>query len=231
MKILALIPARGNSKSIKMKNMQLINNKPLIYYTILSALKSKKINKVVVSSENKKILSYSKKKVNVIQRPKNLSKDSTSTFDVLKHAINFLKKNNNYYPDLIVILQPTSPFRDEKDIDNSINKFIKNKKADCLISVQQVPHNFEPYSQMIIKKNGYMKNLIKQNFLKTRKQEKKVTFSRNGAAIYILKKKNFNKFIIGGNILPYFMPMIKSLDIDTKEDLMLSRLIFKNFKT
>ena len=92
MKILAFIPARGNSKSIKMKNMQLINNKPLIYYTISSALKSKKINKIVVSSENKKILSYSKKKVNVIQRPKNLSKDSTSTFEVLKHAINFLKK-------------------------------------------------------------------------------------------------------------------------------------------
>lgn len=229
-KILALIPARGNSKTIKMKNMQLINGKPLIHYTISSALKSKQIDRIVVSSENKKILNYCKKDIDIIKRPKNLAKDTTTTFDVLKHSIKYLQKNDRYFPDYVIILQPTSPLRNEKDIDKSIEEFKKNKRADCLVSVQNVPHNFEPFSQMRLNKKGFLENIIKQKHIKTRKQEKKITLARNGAAIYIIRKKNFNKFILGGNILPYNMPMIKSLDIDNKEDLMLCRLIFRNLK-
>ena len=226
MKILGIIPARGNSKSVKQKNMQKVSGQPLIYYTLKSALDSKRLNKIVVSSESSKIINYCKKKrVQVIKRPNSLSKDNSPTEKVINHTLTYLKKYEKYKPDLIVILQPTSPFRKSKDIDEAIKFILKDKNSDCLVSVQKVPHNFEPFSQMIINKKGYLKNFIKQKKLRLRKQDKQLTFSRNGAAIYIIKKTKNLKSILAGKILPYQMPIISSLDIDNIEDLKLCRII------
>ena len=123
MNILAIIPARGNSKSIKNKNLIKINGKSLIDYTIESSKKSKILSRISVSSESKKILDHCKNKVETITRPKKLSKDNSKTIDVVNHCINHLKKTEGYIPDLIVLLQPTSPFRNSKHIDNAINLF------------------------------------------------------------------------------------------------------------
>ena len=119
-KILAFIPARGGSKGIPNKNIKLFNGKPLIQWTIKSALKSKLINKVIVSSDSKKILSLSKKfGADVILRPKNISGDLATTASAIKHYI----KNTKESFDTIVLLSPTSPLRKKKDIDNAIKEF------------------------------------------------------------------------------------------------------------
>ena len=119
-KILALIPARGGSKGIKNKNIKLFNGKPLIEWTIRSALNSKLIDKIVVSSDSNKILNISKKLgVDVILRPKNISGDKASTESVIKHCIKYYK---NFY-QTVVLLSPTSPLRKKNDIDKAIKFF------------------------------------------------------------------------------------------------------------
>ena len=125
-KILAFIPARGGSKGIPNKNIKLFNGKPLIEWTINSALKSKLISKVIVSSDSQKILSISKKLgAETVLRPKNISGDFATTESAIKHYI----KNTKESFDTIVLLSPTSPIRKIKDIDNAI-KEIKTKKLE-----------------------------------------------------------------------------------------------------
>ena len=129
-KILGIILARGGSKGIKNKNIKLINGKPLIYWTIKSAMKSKKLSKVILSTDSKKIALIGKKyNLNVpFIRPSKLAKDNTPSVDAIEHALNFLKKSGEEF-EFVVLLEPTSPLRSVQDIDKSINKIIM-KKAD-----------------------------------------------------------------------------------------------------
>ena len=112
-KILAIIPCRSGSKGVKNKNIRKIFGKPLIYYSIFFALQCKFIDRVIVSTDSKK---YKKISENFgaevpFLRPKNISKDDSLDIDLFKHTINWLKKNENYEPNLIVHLRPTSPLR------------------------------------------------------------------------------------------------------------------------
>ena len=119
---LAIIPARGNSQRIKNKNLFKLNNKPLIYWTIKSALESKYVSDVCITSDSNRILNYCKKfEVITILRPKSLSGNIIMPDDAVKHA--YLKLKKKY--DFIVMLQPTSPLRTSEDIDNAAEKFLK----------------------------------------------------------------------------------------------------------
>ena len=140
MKILGVIPARGGSKGIPKKNIKLLNGKPLIAYTIEVALASN-LDKVVVSTDCEEIASISKEYgADVIMRSENLAQDNTPTLPVLKDTIN--KIDSEY--DAVMTLQPTSPFRTTKHIDEAIELFTSDKEADSLVSVVEVPHNFMP---------------------------------------------------------------------------------------
>ena len=110
-KVLAIIPARGGSKGILNKNIKNFNGKPLIQWTIESALKSKLIDKIVVSSDSHKIINISKKLgADIVFRPKNISGDNATTESAVKHCVKYFK--NSY--ETIVILSPTSPLRKKK---------------------------------------------------------------------------------------------------------------------
>ena len=121
--ITALIPARQGSKGIKNKNIKDINGEPLLVWTIKSALKSKYINKVVVSTDSKKIANISSKfGVNVPGlRPKKFSRDTSTTESVIKHYLD----NWSYKDETIVLLQPTSPIRHKHTLDRAILKFFR----------------------------------------------------------------------------------------------------------
>ena len=138
MKILAVIPARGGSKGIKNKNIKSLCGHPLIAWTIMKAKRSKFIEKVVVSTDSKKIAYISKKYGASVPfiRPKKYATDKANDFIVLKHAINFFTTKGEKF-DYIIMLQPTSPLRELKDINNSINKVLK-KNIDALVSVSKV---------------------------------------------------------------------------------------------
>ena len=126
----AFIFARGGSKEIKNKNKKLFNGKPLIFYSINIAKKNKKIKKVFVSSDDKKILDISKKcGAELIYRPKHLSQDNSSELNAWKHAVNYLGKKNEKF-DNFISLPCTSPLRMQKDINDAILK-LKKKKGSC----------------------------------------------------------------------------------------------------
>ncbi len=231
MKLIAIIPARGGSKGIPRKNIKYFNNEPLISWTIKSAIESNLFDSVFVSTDDPEIASISLKYGAMVPflRPKYLAKDTSTTLSVVQH---FIKKvynsNKKILPDAVVILQPTSPLRTVVHLKQAIKLFKSNKDADSLVSCVEVPHNFVPESLMKINKKGFIQNLnngIKQIY---RRQDKEKYFARNGAAIYITKTKLLNKFILGGNILPYFMSSMDSVDIDNKYDWELAEIIFKN---
>lgn len=215
-KIIALIPARKGSRSIKNKNLIKIFNKPLIYYTIKAAKSSNYINEIYVSTDSKKILNYSRKQgIFTIERPKKYSLDNSSANTVVKHFINSQKKKIKN-KDIIIYLQPTSPFRNYKDIDKSLNLFLKNR-VNSLVSVKKI--------NTCIYKTLYIENKL----LKTFFNEKKMTISRQkvptayevNGAIYIFTVEKFlkkNIFPIQ-NSLPFQMKGLKNLDLDDNKDL------------
>ena len=225
MKVLAVIPARGGSKSIRKKNITNLGGKPLIDYTIQAALNSKNINKIVVSTEDQEIKSFSKSRnVEVIDRPYSLANDNTLTLDVIKHLIFDNNFQNKF--DLVMTLQPTSPFRKTIHIDESIDLMRENPSADSLVSCIKLPHNYNPQSLMKLDKNGYLYE-IKSNNKIYRRQDKDTFYARNGAAIYLTKMSKINDYIFGGKILPYFMDLRYSIDIDEVSDLEFAEVFLK----
>jgi CMP-N,N'-diacetyllegionaminic acid synthase len=220
MNILGVIPARGGSKGVPRKNVKLLNGKPLIAYTIESALASN-VDKVVVSTDCMEIAEISKQYgVEVLMRPRELAKDDTPTLPVLQNIVS--KLDERY--DAIMTLQPTSPLRRVEDIDNSINIFDNNKNADSLVSVVSVPHNYMPEKLMTVNKKGYLTGGI----ITKRRQDMRAIYARNGAAIYITKTNNLNEYIIGGRVLPFYMSKINSIDIDDLDDFELVKIILES---
>ena len=225
--ILAVIPARKNSKRVPNKNMQLINKKPLVYYTITEALKSKKITDVILTTDSKKILNYGKKFKNLnvpFLRPARLAKDQTESFPVVKHAMLHMEKIKRVKYDFIILLQPTCPMRTSFDIDNAINLIII-KKADTVISVSDVGAQ-HPFRMKKILKNGRLSNIF--NNLKNENmkpiQKLKKFYIRNGA-IYISKRNIITKkrSLVGKKVYPYIMLPEKNINIDHIDDLLVAK--------
>ncbi len=215
---LAIIPARGNSKRIKNKNIINFNGKPLIYWTILAALKSKYIDEVYVTSDDKRILEISNQyEAKTIARPKNLSGPVIHGDIAMKHA--YLKINKKF--DYIIMLQPTCPLRTSKNIDEAA-KIIVIKNYDSLLSVNT------DTSFMWKKEKNFYKS-TNYNF-KKRPRKQDVKFYKENGAIYITKTKILlkNNNRLGGKIGIYNMRDEVSFDIDTLSDLKIAEYYFKN---
>jgi CMP-N-acetylneuraminic acid synthetase len=223
-KIIAIIPARGGSKRIPKKNIKKLIDKPLIYYTISEAKKSKFISKIIVSTDSKQIEKIAKNLgTETIIRPKKLAQDNSSSLDVVQHVIKNLESLN--YFDIIILLQPTSPLRTVTDIDSAINLFLKSK-CDSVIGMTEVTH---PPEFMYRITNKKIKPLIKTKIKSKRRQDMPKTYQINGA-IYICNRDLIMKkhTMFGKNIVPYLMPIERSIDIDTMFDFDLAKTILKN---
>jgi len=216
-KILSIIPARGGSKGLPRKNIIDLNGKPLIAWTIEASLKSKYITDTYVSSDDNEILEISKKyKANILKRPKELATDTASSESVVEQVINELKKQNKSY-DYIILLQPTSPLRDEKDIDKAF-KMLFEKQATALISVKEYDNKI--LKAFIDNKDGFIEGIRNNYYPFMRRQDLPKTYMSNGA-IYIIKTDEFmkNKSFWTNKTIKFVMNEVKSMDIDTKEDL------------
>jgi len=228
LKIIAIIPARGGSKGLPKKNIRLLAGKPLVARTIESALKSKYINRVIVSTEDKEIAEISQKyKAEVIQRPKKLAADNSDTEDAVFQVLGVLKKDN-YIPDVVILLQPTSPLREAKDIDDSLEIFLKNNHQS-VVSVSNVEK--PPYWCFKVTKEKFLKPAFGWKYFKLRRQDLPKLYAPNGA-IYVSSLKNLFKYksFYSKNILPYIMPSGRSIDIDKEDDLKMAEYYFKNKK-
>jgi len=227
-KILAIIPARGGSKGIRRKNLQKLSGKPLIAHTIIAAKKTKSINKIIVSTDDKEIGKISKNNGAEVPflRPKQISKDTSSIIEVIKHALKFLQENQSYVPDIIILLQPTSPLRTSQLITKTINT-LKKSKATSVITVSKITKH--PYASYWLK-NDFLKPFEK-NFTKySRRQEFPDLFFPTGA-VYTFWYDTLKKFnsLHGPKIKPIVVHD-EDIDIDNLRDLFFAEMMLKNWK-
>jgi len=216
-KIFALIPARGRSKGLPDKNILPLSGKPLIAWTIEAAQKSQYIDRVVVSTEDQEIAGIARQYRAEIpfSRPKNLASNEAKTTAVALHALQWLKKNNDHY-DVLVLLQPTSPFRSTEDIDRAIDVFFR-KKAQVVVSVCKTEHH--PYWSNQLPDDGNMKEFINKRIINKNRQALPQYYRLNGAIYiaytdYLIQRENF----FGEETYAFVMPALRSVDIDNKLD-------------
>lgn len=218
MTFLCVIPARKNSKRIKNKNLLKINGKTLISITIKEAQKSKYIDNqnIFVSTDSEKIKKEAElcgAKVPFL-RPMYLGKDMTKMHDVLNHFFQKIKKTLIF--KYIIVLQPTSPLRTFKHINEACKFFLKNKKkANKLVSVTHLPQDF--YPSKIMKSNKSILSQLKgyENY-----HAKKINlFARNGPAVFIYSKRKLKNNIYQGKSLKYLMSEKSSLDLNFYSDI------------
>ncbi|MBZ4666101.1 MAG: hypothetical protein JG770_1354 [Mahella sp.] len=225
MEILGLIPARGESKGIPHKNLKLLCGKPLIAYTIEQARKSECLTRLVVSTDDEHIADIAEQygaQVPFI-RPKELALDNTLSIDVVLHAIEWLNENEGYSPDIIMLLQPTSPFRSARDIDNAVAVYAERRPLS-LVSICIADDN--PYWMMSIE--GGVLTPLMGHIDHTRRQDIPKAYKLNGA-IYIAspevlceRRTFFTEYTI-----PYIMPRERSLDIDDMLDFHIAEYLLK----
>ena len=234
MTTLAIIPARGGSKSILKKNIREFCGKPLIAYSIESALKSINIDRVVVSSDNKEIIKIALDYGGEVPfiRPKYLAEDDTPDLPVFVHCLNYLKKNEGYEADIVVQLRPTSPLRTLEMIENGIDLLLNNPQADSVRAVCEPSQN--PFKMWTIQNRGFLKELItldinepynqpRQNLPNVYWQNGYVDITR---ARTILSKKSMT----GDMILPLIVDHKHIIDIDSELTFKLAEMIYLSSK-
>ena len=215
-KVIAIIPARSGSKGVIGKNIKNLKGKPLISYTIEEAKKSKLIDKLVVSTDSKEIADISLS-----------STDSSLTFDVIKHTINFFKDKGEQY-DVIVLLQPTTPFRKVESIDKAILTLKNSNKYTSVVSVVDVEGNHPLRMKKI--EGDFLKNYVDQGFenMNPRKELPKV-YIRSGS-IYAILTKNFFKenTLVSNSCSPMILDKTETINIDTMLDFKLCEFILSD---
>lgn len=225
---LAIIPARGGSKRIPRKNLRILAGKPLIAWTIETALASQMLGRVIVITDDPEIASVARgfgAEIPFMQPPE-LAQDHIADFPVCRYTLQWLLNNDAYNPDFIVWLRPTAPLRRIDDIDGAILKLIETG-ADCVRSVTAVEQH--PY---------WMKRLENDRLLPfLRGKDEKTYYQRQllpalyylNGAVDVTKTSNVLKkgFIFGGDMRAYVMPPERSVDLDSELDFGLAETIMQ----
>ncbi len=161
----------------------------------------------------------------MIERPEELAKDESPTIDAIFHVLKILK-TENYNPNIIILLQPTSPLRNAEDIDNAIKLFLASG-CESVVSVREVEH--PPYWSFKIEE-VYLKPLFDKRYLRMRRQDLEKVYIPNGA-IYVSTPQALYEYkgFYCNHIMPYIMPIERSIDIDNEIDFMLAELLVKKY--
>jgi CMP-N,N'-diacetyllegionaminic acid synthase len=225
---LAIIPARGGSKGIPGKNLKAAAGKPLIAWTVETALAATSLDRVIVSTDSLEIAEVARRygAEAPFMRPAGLAQDDTPGIEPVLHATLWLEENEGYHPELIMLLQPTSPLRMVEDIDRAVD-LIREKGADAIVSV--TPVEAHPYWMKQIDHAGRMTDFIKRDQPIDRRQDLPEVYVLNGA-IYLARYDVLveQKTFYTDNTFSLVMPVERSLDIDTPWDLYLADLILKD---
>src|SRR3989344_2565874 len=236
MKIIAIIPARGNSLRIRDKNIKNFAGKPLIAWTILEAKKSKLLDRIIVSTDSHVIAKVAKKYGAEVPflRPAELAIATIGVEPVLKHTYEWLIKNETYKADAIVLLQSTNPLRTTAHIDEAVKIFIK-KKPDSVVTVNETPANHTPYWTLIRQKNGKITLFSGQdikNIIRISQDFPQKCYARNDL-IYVFKPKNLfekNSNLYGDKVELYITSPLYEADINTYDEWLMTEIKFKMLK-
>ena len=230
MEILGLIPARGGSKSIPRKNIVPLAGRPLLAYTCDAALSSRTLTRVILSTDDDEIAAVGRDcGVEVpFSRPPELAQDDTPALPVIEHALHWLEEHQSYRPEVIVLLQPTSPLRRAKHIDGAVNLLLKTK-ADSVVSLVEVPHQYNPISVMKIEDGRLVPFLPGEGNRVLRRQDKPRVYARNGPAVLATRTSVIERTgsLYGQLLVPYIMDWPESLDIDTPVDVLLAEFFLR----
>jgi N-acylneuraminate cytidylyltransferase len=219
--VLAIIPARGGSKSIPHKNIKLLGGFPLIAYSITIARQAPNVSRVIVSTDDEKIAEVAREWGADVpfRRPEEISRDETTDLPVFQHALQWLQEHENYVPEIVIQLRPTSPFRRLSHIEDSIRLLRKNQNAD---SVRTVCTPFQnPFKMWTIESNSFLKPLLSgygdEPYNQPRQSLPQV-FWQTGYVDAIRPQVITNGSMSGTNILPLVIDDGDWIDIDSPAD-------------
>jgi CMP-N-acetylneuraminic acid synthetase len=214
--IVGLIPARGGSKGIPLKNLAPLGGRPLLAYTIEAALGSSRLGRTVVSTDSEEIAELAARLgAEVLRRPAELASDETPMREVVLHALGELDEC-----DVLVLLQPTSPLRRSQHIDEAIRLLLESG-ADSVVSVVEVPHRFRPDSLMSLDQG----RIVSRRPAGPRRQDKVPVYARNGPAVLALRVGGLAEDLYGEDCRPYVMAPEDSVDVDEAFDLELAEFL------
>ena len=234
MNVLGIIPARGGSKRVLNKNTRDLAGKPLISYTIESALKSNRIDRLIVSTDDREIANVADKYgVEVpFLRPDHLAKDDTPDQPVFQHALKMLKKQDGYEPDIVLNLRPTTPLKTSYTIDKVIKK-IKEKNADIVRTMSPVEGVNHPYWMYKRSNDGQATSFMMEVNIDIYYQSQLLpkVFRINGVvdAYSYLTVMNGN-ILRGENMYSIITPDEESVDIDTEFDFTICEALINNVR-
>ncbi len=219
MNVLGVIPARGGSRGIPNKNLAPLCGRPLLAYTADAAKASTTLTRTIVSTDDERIAACAKSLgLDVLMRPSLLAADDTPMLPVLQHAIEAMRAGG-FTTDIVVLLQPTSPLRRGEHIDAAV-VWLQRTRGDSIVSVVEVPHQFNPTSVMRLD-DGLLKPFLDAPTA-TRRQDKPRLYARNGPAVLAVHARVIEGGSLYGNeTWPLVMTPEESLDVDTPLDLRL----------
>lgn len=222
--VLALIPARGGSKGIPRKNLRDFAGAPLIAYSIVAAKQAERVTRVIVSTDDAEIAEVARAWGAEVpfMRPAQFAQDDSTDLPVFEHALDWLKRNENYVPDVVVQLRPTSPVRPLGLIDQAIEKLLHDPEADCVRGV--VPSGQNPYKMWKISPEGQLEPLLALENLpepyNTPRQALPPTFWQTGHIDALRTKTILEKnSLTGERIVPLLIDPLYTVDIDSMADL------------
>lgn len=229
-RVLAVVPARGGSKSIPRKNLAPLAGRPMIVYTIEPAIAANCISRLVVTTDSPEIAEVARNHGAEVPflRPIELARDDTPGIDPILHAVRWLEEHEGYRADYVMVLQPTSPFRTPEDIRGAL-RLAEARRADAVVTVSLADHH--PYWMKRLDESGRLQSFISLDRPYTRRQDMPPAYALNGA-IYLarwaalLSKRTFYT----ENTYAYVMPQERSLDVDSPWDLYLADLVMRHRK-
>lgn len=220
MRVLGIIPARGGSKGIPHKNLTPICGRPLLAYTADAVKESTRLTRTIVSTDDERIAACARSlELEVpFMRPSTLAEDDVPMVPVLQHAVEALT-TLGFDADVVVLLQPTSPLRRGAHIDAAVD-WLQRSRGDSVVSVVEVPHQFNPTSVMRL--DGGLLRPFLDGPAATRRQDKPRVYARNGPAVVAVHARVLMAGSLYGNeTWPLVMSAEESLDIDTPWDVRL----------
>lgn len=222
--VLALIPARGGSKGIPRKNIKAFAGYPLIAYSIRAGLDSERVNRVVVSTDDDEIAAIARDwgAETPFMRPREYARDQTLDLPVLQHALDWLKEQENYHPEIVVWLRPTSPIRPPDCVDDAVNLLLAHPEADCVRGVVEAGQN--PFKMWTLdEESGALQPLVGVEGIaepyNAPRQSLPKAYWQTGHIDAFWSKNIYEKRSITGDVLfPLFIDPHYIVDIDLPSD-------------
>jgi len=220
LRILGIIPARKGSKRLPDKNLKLLGGKPLICRAIETAIKTPILSEIVVSSDSEEVLNlrhnYPNPQLTFLNRPVAISGDDSPAIDYVNHALDYFPREGKEF-DIIVILQPSSPFTLPSDIEGTVNMLL-NSSADSSVSVVRLSHDINPLKMKLLKGQRLIPYIEDEKGRMSAEALPEV-YVRN-CSVYVSRISVIQSgSIIGNECLGYVMPRERSIDINDELDL------------